>query len=84
MSHRRPLGMSYMFGEHCPSDTIKYTGDNRYGKALSTEQAAPPAWLVADWMIMRHEGHPLPPLLIAYCDAPHSNKGLLWLRDYLR
>ena len=81
---RRPYGMSYMFGDHCPSGLIKYTGDNRNGEALLTEQTAPPAWLVADWMIMRHDGQPLPPLCVTYCDAPTDNKMLLWLRDYLR
>ena len=84
-------GWSYTFGPHTKYNKgehpwIYYEKDKRVviPPTEKKEIAAPPAWLVADWMIMRHDGQPLPPLLIAYCDAPTSNKGLLWLSDYLR
>lgn len=77
-------GMSYMFGAHCRSEKIKYTGDGQFGVLLSTAITPPPAWVVADWMIMRHNGEPITAKAEAYCDATTTNKGLLWLRDYLR
>lgn len=76
-------GMSYMFGAHCFEKT-KYTGDGRFGELLSTDITPPPAWVVADWMIMRKNGEPISPEAEKFCDQPTTNKGLLWLRDYLR
>lgn len=81
---RCPHGMSYMFGDSCPEQPSYYTGDGRFGERLSTDITPPPAWVVADWMLMRHRGEPLSAGAVAYCDAPTTNKFLLWLRDYLR
>lgn len=71
-----------MYGPHNMSDF--FSGDNRHGTALSTEVLPAPAWLVADWMIMRRNGQPLTPLQAAFCDQSTQNRALLWLRDYLR
>ena len=79
MSHR-PLAMSYMFSTDYCSESGYYAGDSQVGVPLQTVlQCPPPAWLVADWMIATAAGVPSPP-----CNAPTTNQGLLWLRDYLR
>ena len=87
-------GMSYMFGPHTEYNEgehpwIYYKGDQRVvippkAKSDAPPPPAPPAWLVADWMIAKSKGIPLSERADAYCTQPTKNEGLLWLREYLR
>ena len=82
--------MSYQFGPHTQWNAgehpwIYFEGDTRVVTRTKKKVAItpPPAWVVADWMIAKSNGEPISEEAEAYCDAKTTNKGLLWLRDYL-
>jgi len=77
--------MSYTHGPHIESNNVYYCGDNRTATYKSkTIRVAPPAWLVADWMLARHNGQPISKYEEKMCEMCTDNNAILWLRDYLR
>lgn len=79
------MHMSYMFGPHMGSTAIHFGGDDRVVlHARAVPYAPPPAWLVADWMLAKHRGQPIPQMAKTVLQDPSLwNEGLVWLYDYL-
>ena len=78
-------GMSHTHGAHMGEGPVHYIGDNRSNpRPVLDLQFPPPAWLVADWMLDQHRGRPISARASMHIAAPTTNRGLLWLRDFLQ
>lgn len=81
--NRHLIAMSHTHGEHMKGVDV-YTGDRRAGSSPVDLDFPPPAWLVADWMMDQHRGRPISERASTYLTRPTTNKGLLWLQDFLQ
>ena len=81
--------MSFMFGPHMNAPHgVYFGGDGQTvqtaSDAIPMSTSAPPAWLVADWLLARHRGEPVSNIAVHYLSKPEQwNCGLKWLNHYL-
>ena len=82
MQAKKVQYMSYMRGPHMPAALIVFNDGPADNCFREKPMAAPPAWLVADWMLAEKRGEPLATEQKKHVDQARL-QSLCWLRDYL-
>tara|TARA_B110000003_G_C16422232_1_gene446679 strand:+ start:381 stop:623 length:243 start_codon:yes stop_codon:yes gene_type:complete len=78
-----------MFGPHMNEPSGVYFGGDAQtvdtpSHRIPLATTAPPAWLVADWLMSAKRGEPVSVIARHYLEArPQWNNGLHWISGYL-